>query len=47
MSDQDETADSMYETILEAETNHLVTHENDRSWREGVIMNRPSLIALR
>jgi hypothetical protein len=29
------------------EENHVVTHENDRAWRTAVVMNKPSLLALR
>ena len=25
----------------------MVTHENDRAWRTAVVMNKPSLLALR
>ncbi len=37
----------MYESMLDAETNHVITHENDRLWRDSVVLNRPSLLALR
>ena len=31
----------------EVEEKHVVTHENDRAWRTAVVMNKPSLLALR
>ena len=37
----------MYEAIHDVEENHIVTHENDREWRNAVVMNKPSLLALR
>ena len=37
----------VYEAIQDVEKNHIVTHENDREWRNAVVMNKPSLLALR
>ena len=37
----------MYEAMNDAEQNHVITHENDRAWRDAVVLNRPSLLALR
>lgn len=37
----------VYEVIQDVEENHVVTHENDRAWRNAVVMNKPSLLALR
>ena len=37
----------VYEAIKDVEDNHIVTHENDRAWRTAVIMNKPSMLALR
>lgn len=37
----------MYEAIEDVHKNHVVTHENDRAWRNAVIMNQPSMLALR
>lgn len=33
--------------MRDVEEHHVVTHENDRAWRTAVVMNRPSLLALR
>ena len=37
----------MYEAIQDVLENHVVTHENDRAWRNAVVTNKPSLLALR
>ncbi len=37
----------VYEAIREVDENHVVTHENDSSWRTAVVTNKPSLLALR
>ncbi len=37
----------VYEAIRDVEENHVVTHENDREWRNAVVLNKPSLLALR
>ena len=47
MSEQYESPEGMYEAMYDAEVNHVITHENDRSWRNAVVLNRPSLLALR
>ena len=46
-SDQYETAEGVYDAIMDVQENHIVTHENDRAWRDAVVLNRPSLLALR
>ena len=46
-SDEYTTAEGVYEAIADVEENHIVTHENDRAWRDAVVMNKPSLLALR
>ena len=46
-SDQYETPEGVYDAILDVQENHIVTHENDRAWRDAVVLNRPSLLALR
>lgn len=47
LSEQYESPDGMYEAMNDAEQNHVITHENDRAWRDAVVLNRPSLLALR
>lgn len=47
MSDQHESPLGVYEAMVDAETNHVITHENDKAWRDGVVLNRQSLLALR
>ena len=47
MSDQYESSEGVYEAIKDAEENHVITHENDKAWRDGVVLDRPSLLALR
>ncbi|XP_019858793.1 PREDICTED: pecanex-like protein 1 isoform X1 [Amphimedon queenslandica] len=42
-----EASEAIYDAIIDTDNNHLVTHENDRIWRDGVFLNRPSLLALR
>ena len=46
-SDQYETPEGVYDAIMDVQENHIVTHENDRAWRDAVVLNRPSLLALR
>ena len=46
-SGETEASDAIYDAIIDTDSNHLVTHENDRIWRDGVFLNRPSLLALR
>lgn len=46
-SDQYETAEGVYDVIMDVQENHIVTHENDRTWRDAVVLNRPSMLALR
>lgn len=36
-----------FEAVRDVEENHVVTHENDREWRNAVVLNKPSLLALR
>lgn len=47
MSEQYESPVGMYEAMCDAESNHVITHENDKSWRDAVVLNKPSLLALR
>jgi hypothetical protein len=47
LTDDYESSDSIYEAIKDAEENHVITHENDKAWRDGVVLDRPSLLALR
>ena len=46
-SEEYESAIGVFEAIKDVEENHVVTHENDRAWRTAVVMNKPSLLALR
>ena len=46
-SEEYESAHGVYEAIQDVMENHIVTHENDRAWRNAVVMNKPSLLALR
>ena len=46
-SEEYETAHGVYEAIQDVMNNHVVTHENDRTWRNAVVTNKPSLLALR
>lgn len=46
-SEEYESPRSSYEAISDVDTNHVVTHENDKEWRTAVVTNQPSLLALR
>lgn len=46
-SEEYESPIGVYEAVHDVEENHVVTHENDRAWRTAVVMNKPSLLALR
>ena len=46
-SDEYTTAVGVYDAISDVQENHVVTHENDRAWRDAVVTNKPSLLALR
>jgi hypothetical protein len=46
-SEEYESAHGVYEAIEDVMENHVVTHENDRAWRNAVVTNKPSLLALR
>ena len=46
-SEEYESPLGVYEAVQDVEENHVVTHENDRAWRMAVVMNKPSLLALR
>lgn len=47
LSNPYESPEDMYETIQDVEENHVVTHESDHEWRNAVVTNQPSLLALR
>ena len=36
----------MYEAMNDAEQNHVITHENDRAWRDAVVLNSPSILMI-
>ncbi len=46
-SEEYDSPTGVYEAIREVDENHVVTHENDSSWRTAVVTNQPSLLALR
>ena len=46
-SEEYDSPQGVYEAVQDVEENHIVTHENDRAWRMAVVMNKPSLLALR
>ena len=47
LSNPYEFSEDMYEAIQDVEDNHIVTHESDHEWRNAVVTNQPSLLALR
>ncbi|XP_052769095.1 pecanex-like protein 1 isoform X2 [Mya arenaria] len=47
LSDAYETEEALYDAISEYETNLVISHEADPAWRNAVLSNTPSLLALR
>ncbi|XP_055329491.1 pecanex-like protein 1 isoform X2 [Paramacrobiotus metropolitanus] len=45
--DEYERNEALYAAILEHETNMVICHEGDPKWRQAVLANTPSLLALR
>lgn len=42
-----ERNDALYDTIVEHEGSMVICHEGDPKWRQAVLANTPSLLALR
>ena len=47
ISDAYETEEALYDAISHYETNLVISHEADPAWRNAVLSNTPSLLALR
>ena len=46
-SEQYRTPGGIYSLIQDTHLNHVIAHEGDRAWRNAIILNRPSLLAMR
>lgn len=46
-SDEYEQSEALYGAIVEHEANIIICHEGDPKWRQAVLNNTPSLLALR
>jgi len=47
VSDAYETEEALYDAISQYEANLVISHEADPAWRNAVLSNTPSLLALR
>lgn len=45
--DEYERSEALYEAIIEHEASMVICHEGDPKWRQAVLANTPSLLALR
>ena len=46
-SEEYDSPAGIYQAVKDVDENHIVTHENDHEWRNAVVTNKPSLLALR